>query len=84
MMIDVIKQVVSNYLNYANLSDVVFGKVVNTNPMTVRLENSTNLEIADPFLVVTDRFKTQPLAVSDRVVLIKASGGQRFVILDKL
>lgn len=84
MMIDVIKQVVSNYLNYANLSDVVFGKVVNTNPMTVRLENSTNLEIADTFLVVTDRFKTQPLAVSDRVVLIKASGGQRFVVLDKL
>lgn len=84
MMVDAIKQIVLNYLNYANLSDVVFGKVTGSSPLKIKLETSSNLEITEPFLVVTDRFKKEPPTIGDRVVLIKASGGQRFVILDKL
>lgn len=84
MMVDAIKQVVMNYLNYANLSDVVFGIVSNTSPMTVKLETSSKLNISEPFLVITDRFKKEPLSVGDKVVLVRAHGGQRFVILDKV
>lgn len=84
MMVDAIKQVVMNYLNYANLSDVVFGNVSNSNPVTVKLETSSNLNISEPFLVVTDKFNKEPLNIGDKVVLIKAHGGQKFVILDKV
>ncbi len=84
MMTDAIKQIVSNYLNYANLSDVVFGTVINTNPVKVKLDNNSKLQIEEPFLVITDKFKKDPLNNKDKIVLIKASGGQRFVILDKV
>lgn len=84
MMVDAIKQVVINYLNYAKLADVLFGNVSNINPVTVRLDTSSNLYISEPFLVVTDRFKKEPLSVGDKVVLVRAHGGQMFVILDKV
>lgn len=84
MMVDAIKQVVINYLNYAKLADVLFGNVINMNPVTVKLDTSSNLYISEPFLVITDRFKKEPLSVGDKVVLVRAHGGQRFVILDKV
>lgn len=84
MMTDVIKVIVSNYLNYANLSDVVFGTVINANPVKIKLDSNSKLQIEEPFLVITNRFKKETLKVSEKVALIKAYGGQKFVILDKL
>lgn len=85
MMVDAIKQVVINYLNYAKLADVLFGNVINMNPVTIKLDNnSSNFNISEPFLVITDRFKKEPLSVGDKVVLVRAHGGQMFVILDKV
>ena len=84
MIANTIKEIVSNYINYANLSDVVFGTVVASNPINIKLDISSNLQIGEPFIIVTDRFKKEPLEVGNKVVLIKATGGQKFVILDKL
>lgn len=84
MMVDAIKQVVINYLNYAKLADVLFGNVSNINPVTVKIDTSSNLYISEPFLVVTNRFKKESLSVGDKVVLVRAHGGQMFVILDKV
>lgn len=84
MITDTIKNIIENYLNYANLSDVVFGKVVSSSPMKVRLDVSSGLEIESPFLVVTHRMKEQPPSIGDKVVLIKALGGQSYVLLDKI
>lgn len=84
MIVNTIKEIVSNYINYANLSDVVFGTVVANTPIKVKLDTSSNLQIGEPFIIVTDKFKKEPLAVGNKVVLIKATGGQKFVILDKL
>lgn len=84
MIANTIKEIVSNYINYANLSDVVFGTVVASNPIKVKLDTSSNLQIGEPFIIVTDKFKKEPLEVGAKIVLIKAKGGQKFVILDKL
>ena len=84
MITNKIKEIVMNYINYANLSDVVFGTVVASTPIKVKLDTSSNLQIGEPFIIVTDKFKKEPLAVGNKVVLIKATGGQKFVILDKL
>ncbi|WP_346930287.1 DUF2577 family protein [Clostridium sp.] len=83
-MIAAIKEIVANYINYANLSDVVFGTVLEADPIKVKLDTNTNLQLGEPFIVVTERFKKEPLKAKDRIVLIKATGGQRFVVLDKL
>ncbi|HAY3897734.1 TPA: DUF2577 family protein [Escherichia coli] len=83
-MITAIKEIVSNYINYANLSDVVFGTVLEVEPIKIKLDTNTNLQLGEPFIIVTDRFKKEPLKAKDRVVLIKATGGQKFVVLDKL
>ena len=84
MIANTIKEIVSNYINYVNLSDVVFGTVVASNPIKVKLDTSSNLQIGEPFIIVTDKFKKEPLEVGAKIVLIKAKGGQKFVILDKL
>lgn len=84
MIANTIKEIVSNYINYANLSDVVFGTVVVSNPIKVKLDTSSNLQIGEPFIIVTDKFKKEPLEAGAKIVLIKAKGGQKFVILDKL
>lgn len=84
MIANTIKEIVSNYINYANLSDVVFGTVVASNPIKVKLDTSSNLQIGEPFIIITDKFKKEPLEVGAKIVLIKAKGGQKFVILDKL
>lgn len=84
MIANTIKEIVINYINYANLSDVVFGTVLVSSPIKVKLDSSSNLQIGEPFIVVTDKFKKEPLEVGNKIVLIKAKGGQKFVILDKL
>lgn len=84
MITNKIKEIVMNYINYANLSDVVFGTVVASNPIKVKLDTSSNLQIGEPFVIVTDKFKKEPLDVGSKIVLIKAKGGQKFVIIDKL
>lgn len=84
MITNKIKEIVMNYINYANLSDVVFGTVVASNPIKVKLDISSNLLIGEPFVIVTDKFKKEPLDIGSKIVLIKAKGGQKFVILDKL
>lgn len=84
MITNKIKEIVMNYINYANLSDVVFGTVVASDPIKVKLDTSSNLQIGEPFVIVTDKFKKEPLDVGSKIVLIKAKGGQKFVIMDKL
>lgn len=84
MIANTIKEIVINYINYANLSDVIFGSVVATNPIKVKLDNSSNLQVGEPFIVITDKFKKEPLLIGNKIVLIKAQGGQKYVILDKL
>lgn len=84
MITSKIKEIVMNYINYANLSDVVFGTVVASGPIKVKLDTSSNLQIGEPFVIVTDKFKKEPLDVGSKIVLIKAKGGQKFVIMDKL
>jgi hypothetical protein len=83
-MINVIKEVCANYISYANLADVVFGTVVTAAPILMKIDNASNLQIGEPFVILTDRFKEKPLKAKDRVVMLKASGGQTFVVLDKL
>lgn len=85
MIANTIKEIVRNYINYAKLSDILFGTVVNKNPIKVSIDKNSNLNaVGEPFIVVTDRFKKEPLEVGERIVLIRAQGGQKFVILDKL
>lgn len=83
-MIDIIKEVVKNSMNYASLPDVVFGTVVGINPLKVRLDNMAKIDISEPFLIITQRLKNTSWSANERLVLIKALGGQNYIILDKL
>ncbi len=58
--------------------DVMFAKVESTEPVTVRLENS--LLLPDDLLVFVDDVNRK-LSVGCRVILLRKSGGQQYVVL---
>lgn len=80
-------------------SDVVFGIVVDTSPLSIKL--SEKIILSEPFLIVSRYLsdykqkialdgKNQEitvfnaLAVGDRVAMIRLDGGQQFYVLEKL
>lgn len=80
-------------------TDMVFGTVTRTNPLTVKIDN--RLEISNPFLVTTSAVsdfnvdmilngQTQTytaklgLKVGENVLLLRTQNGQRYIIIDRL
>ncbi len=58
--------------------DVMFATVESTQPVVVKLENA--LPLPDELLVFIDDVK-QKLSVGCRVILLRKSGGQKYVVL---
>lgn len=58
--------------------DVMFAKVESTEPVSVRLENT--LLLPEKLLVFVDD-ASRKLSVGCRVILLRKSGGQQYVVL---
>lgn len=82
-MIDVIKKVVKNYMNNADLSTMLYGTVVQASPIQMQVEK---LIIPSTKIVVPSVFKKVDISlkVGDKVLLLKQHGGQLFFVLDKV
>lgn len=82
-MIEIIKKVVKNYMNNADLTTMMYGTVVNSNPMQIQIEKliipSSKIVVPSVFAKVGISFKT-----GDKVLLLRQHGGQLFFVLDKV
>lgn len=82
MMTDYIKEIVKNYMNYKELTDLETGIVVETDPLKVKIRGLVE-PIGENFLLVPVRLKSD-LRTNDELAILKAMGGRRYYILDKV
>lgn len=82
-MIDVIKKVVKNYMNNADLTMIQYGTIVNVNPIQIQIEK---LVIPNKNIVVPSVFEKVGISldIGDKVLLLRNHGGQLFYLLDKV
>ena len=76
-----IQHIVQQVIQASKLCDVCYGTVKKTNPLQIELEQ-TMLDLPSECLIQTTAVKGQ-LSKDDKVVMIRAAGGQQFVILSK-
>lgn len=62
-------------------SDLIFGKIVSTNPLKVYVDQK--LTLSDEFVFTTYAY-SQIIQDNDNVVMIRAQGGQKYLIIDKV
>lgn len=90
-----VKRIVKDYLHAVQLADVVYGIVVSDNPLEVTVDQRFTLP-AD-FLIVPEHLTAQKITIGtqeheirrglmagDRVVLVRAVGGGRYIIVGRL
>lgn len=82
-MIEIIKKVVRNYINNADLTTIQYGIVVSSNPIQIQIEKliipGTKIVVPSVFSKVGISLKT-----GDKVLLLRQHGGQLFFVLDKV
>lgn len=76
-----IKRVAIAAVNSQKLTDIVYGTVVSTSPLKVQIDQKLILE--EVHLKLTSVVKDYGLIQGDKVTMIRAHGGQQYVIMDK-
>ena len=80
-MVQLIKKISMDAYNASKPCNVMIGKVKSTSPLKISI--GQQLIIDDDFLIVGDGAK-EHLAADKAVVLIRQSGGQKFLIVDTI
>ncbi|WP_310602558.1 DUF2577 family protein [Anaerosporobacter sp.] len=62
-------------------SDLLFGKILSVNPLRVTVDQK--LTLSEEFVFTTYAY-SQMIQVNDNVVMIRAQGGQKYLIIDKV
>lgn len=62
-------------------SDLVFGKIMSTDPLKISVDQK--LTLSDEFVFTTYAYSLI-MQVNDSVVMIRAQGGQKYLIIDKV
>lgn len=78
-LIEAIKQAAIDAVNASDPANLVFAKVTKTSPITVQIDQK--LILTAPAVALLDGVDLSP---GDRVALLRAQGGQRFLILGKV
>ena len=90
-LLNTIKRAAKETIEVRQLCDFYFGKVISTKPLKIFIDQKMTLGPAQLILTrnVTD-FKTgdttiyNALKVNEMVVLLKQSGGQRYLVFDRV
>lgn len=82
MMVDYIKEIVKNYLNNKELADLEIGVIVSENPLKIKIPNLIE-PIGTAFIIIPVRLNNS-FEIDDKVAMLKAMGGQKYYILDKV
>ena len=81
-LIQVIKQICKQEREASKPADVIVGTVEDGSPLSIRV--SPKLILSEPFLIVTETLTERALAAGDKVLMIRADGGQRFLCIDRI
>ena len=98
-LIDVLNMIAQDNAKANKPADIAYGTVSSISPLTVKLDD-TMLPIPDVALVLTENVKSRSakvqgggggtvvsnegLAVGDKVVMLRVSRGNRYIILSKV
>ena len=77
---NLIKKTAMDAISSSKPVAVVFGKVLSTSPLQVKVEQKFTL--SSKFLVKTSSCKD--IRVNDEVILLRMQGGQKFIVIDKV
>jgi len=80
-ILNLIKRVAIDAVNSQKLTNIVYGTVVSTSPLKVQIDQKLILEEAH--VKVTRAVKDYGLTQGDIVTMIRAHGGQQYLIIDK-
>lgn len=81
-MIEIIKRAAVDAVNSSYPTQVIFARVASTSPLQVYISQKMP-NVGAPLLVVSATAAKANLAVGDKVILLRAQGGQQFIVLDK-
>lgn len=77
-----IKQAAVEAVNAQNPVQICFGTVTKTDPLTVAVDQKISL--TEEFLILTKTVTEDALAADDEVILLRAQGGQKYVVIDRI
>ena len=80
-ILKLIKKIAIDAVNSQKLTDIVYGTVISTSPLKVQIDQKLILE--EVHLKLTQVVKDYGLIQGDKVTMIRASGGQQYLIIDK-
>lgn len=80
-LIRAIKKAATEAVEASQPMDFCFGKVTNTSPLKVTVEQKMSLGSAQLLLTET---VSKNLEIGDEVILLKKKGGQKYLILDRV
>lgn len=91
-LLDVLHQMVQETVSAQKPADVAFGTVTSASPLSIRVEGTMQdipavaLILTWPVTEITVGSTTinQSLQVGDRVVMLRVSKGQRFIVLSRV
>lgn len=94
-MIEIMKKAGIEAVGASNPVNVLFGEVMNVNPLEVRIDQ--RFILTKEFLILTERVKRKEISIGsnayvineglkqgDKLLLLRVQGGQQYVILDKV
>lgn len=78
-----LKEITNSSMEMSKPTHIMYGKVVSLSPIEINVEQ--RMILTKQFLTMTERIsKDSPLRLNDKVVLLRESGGQKFLIIDKV
>ena len=80
--IQLIKKISMDVYRESKPCDVVVGIVTKTSPLKIKI--SQKLILTGEFLVETKTFRESGTAKGDMVAMVRMSGGQSYLLLDKV
>lgn len=80
-LVKLIKQISMDAFNASKPCDIVIGKIKSVSPLKISI--GQQLLVDEDFLIVGDNTK-QNLTNNKKVVLIRQSGGQQFLVIDTI
>lgn len=63
-------------------ADVVFGKVISDSPLKIKVDQKLELKSAQ--LVLTKTVVDDALISGEKVIMIRMSGGQKYIVIDRI
>ena len=81
-LVQLIKQAAKEAVEASKPSCFVFGTVISTKPLVIKIEQK--LTLGEEFLIVPERIKSLVISAGDTFVLLQQKGGQKYLALDRM